>query len=157
MSASHAWAAPGQLHLSLPTQNESCGEISFAGLPCVSPSPAHVTTRLSDEAQNTSSPASCGQANGPGSAPEHANSLTPGATSPQLPPLHLPDPLAPEKPIALQITPAVPAVAPLLQIGTHALSMKTSGLPFPSRAGDPSAVIKRTAPCDAPGCADAVQ
>ena len=67
-------------------QAESCGADSLAGLPCESPSPAQVTTTLSDGAQNTSSPASWGQASGPGSAPAHANSLTPGATSPQAPP-----------------------------------------------------------------------
>ena len=68
-------------------QPESCGADSFAGLPWDSPSPAQVTTMLSEGAQNTSSPASCGHCRGSGSAPEQANSLTPGATVPQPLPL----------------------------------------------------------------------
>ena len=42
----------------LASHAESVVTISSAGLPCVSPSPTQVTTKLSDAAQKTSSPAS---------------------------------------------------------------------------------------------------
>ena len=74
-----SWAAGGMLDLVV--HIESWSALSLAGLPWVSPSPAHVTTRLSDGAQKTSSPASWGQAKGPDSAPEQDSSLTAGATS----------------------------------------------------------------------------
>ncbi len=99
--------------------------------------------------QKTSSPASWGHARGPDSEPEHANSPKPGAASPQSMPLHLELPLAPEKAMDLQSTPAAPELAPLLHTGVHTLSTKISGRPFPSMAGDPSAAIRRTAPSDA--------
>jgi hypothetical protein len=150
-----SWAAVGML--ALVVHIESWSALSLAGLPWVSPSPAHVTTRLSDGAQKTSSPASWGQAKGPDSAPEQDSSLTAGATSPQPPPLHLALPLLPEKPIDLQITPAVPELTPLLQIGDHELSMKISGRPAPSMDGEPSGAINRTAPCGALARADPVQ
>lgn len=72
-------------------------------------------------------------------------------------PLHFVLPAEPENPMDLQITAAAPELMPLLQIGTHALSIKISGRPFPSTEGDPSAAIKRTAPCGAPALSDAVQ
>jgi hypothetical protein len=134
-----------------------CGKGSFAGRPWVSPSPTQVTTRLSDGAQKTTSPSSCGQDKGPDSEPEHANSPKPGALSPQSKPLHLELPLAPEKPMDLQSTPAAPELAPLLHTGVHTLCMKISGRPFPSMAGEPSAVIRRTAPSDASAWADDAQ
>ena len=123
------------------------GAASFAGLPWVSPSPVQATTRLSEAAQKTSSPAWWGHANGSDSAPVQANSLTPGATLPQPVPLHFELLVVPEKPIDLQITPAAPALTPLLQIGTHAPSMKISGRPFPSMEGAPSPASNRTVPC----------
>ena len=116
-----------------------------------------MTTRLSEGAQKTSSPASCGQARGPSSEPEHANSPMPGATEPQSLPLHLELPLAPEKPMDLQITLAAPALAPELHTGSQEPSTKTSGRPAPLMDGDPSPVRSLTAPWGAPAVCDAVQ
>jgi hypothetical protein len=124
------------------------GEFIFAGLPWVSPLPTQVTTRLSEGAQKTSSPASWGQAKTLFSVPEHANSPKPGDLAPQPEPMHLELSLAPEKPMALQSTPAAPAFAPLLHTGVQPPSLKISGRPFPSVAGEPSAAMRRTAPCD---------
>ena len=72
-------------------------------------------------------------------------------------PVHFVLPAEPENPMDLQITAAAPELMPLLQIGTHALSIKISGRPLPSMEGDPSAAIRRTAPCGAPALSDAVQ
>merc|ERR1711862_806842 len=123
-----------------------CGAGSLAGLPWVSPSPEQATSKLSEGAQKTSSPASCGQDKGFSSEPEQANSPIPGATSPHAGPAHFELPPAPENPMDLQITLATPELAPLLHIGTQPPLMKISGRPLPSRDGDPSAANKRTAP-----------
>ena len=72
-------------------------------------------------------------------------------------PLHFALPVAPENPIDLQMTAAVPGVKPLLQIASHTPPMLISGRPWPSIDGEPSSEIKRTAPCDAPASSDAVQ
>ena len=136
---------------------DGCGTTSFAGLPCVSPSPAQVITILSEAAQNTSSPASWGHASGADSVPEQANSLTPGGEVPQAVPLHFELPLVPLKPIDLQMTVAAPVLKPLLQTGFHELSCNISGLPTPSMEGDPSSPINRTAPSCAPALSDLVQ
>jgi hypothetical protein len=162
VARSPAWvgnhdATLGRHKLHTLTHAAGTGLGSFAILPWVSPLPTQVTTRLSEGAQKTSSPASWGHAKGPNSEPEHANSPKPGDLSPQPKPMHLELSLAPEKPMVLQSTPAAPALAPLLHTGVHPLSMKISGRPFPSIAGDPSAAIRRTAPCNVSAWAEDAQ
>ena len=80
-----------------------------------------MTTALSAAAQKTLSPASWGHASGADSVPEQASSLIPGGALPQAWPLHFELPLAPVKPIDLQITVAAPGLNPELQTGTHEL------------------------------------
>ena len=62
----------------------------------------------------------------------HANSLRPGGVEPHVLPVHLELPLAPEKPIDLQMTAAEAALVPLLQTGSQVLSRNTSGRPAES-------------------------
>ena len=72
-------------------------------------------------------------------------------------PLHFALPVAPENPMDLQMTAAVPGLKPLLQIASHRPPMLISGRPWPSMDGEPSSEIKRTAPCNAPASSNAVQ
>jgi len=62
-------------------------------------------------------------------------------------PLHFELPVAPEKPIDLQITAAAPELRPLLQIGAHAPSNRISGRPVPPTDGDPSSALHVQAKC----------
>ena len=128
----------------------ACGAVSFASLPCASPSPAQVITTLSEGAQKTSSPDSCGQASGSPSSPLQANSAKLGAMLPHSPPWHLELPTTPEKPIALHSTAGDPELKPEAHTGDQDPCTSTSGLPWPSVAGEPSWAISLTCPCASP-------
>ena len=128
----------------------ACGAVSFVSLPCASPSPAQVITTLSEGAQKTSSPDSCGQASGSPSFPLQANSARFGAMEPHSSPWHLALPTTPEKPIALHSTAGDPELKPVEHTGDQDPCTSTSGLPWPSIAGEPSWAISLTCPCDSP-------
>ena len=65
-------------------------------------------------------------------------------------PWHLALPTTPEKPIALHSTAGDPELKPVEHTGDQDPCTSTSGLPWPSIAGEPSWAISLTCPCDSP-------